>query len=174
MNLETNSKNKSLRNLYRGISDFKKGYQPRNNIVKDEKGVLVTDSHSILTRWRNHLSQLFNVRGVNDVWQTEIHTREPLVPGLSEFEYEMGIENLKRHKLPGIDEIPAELIKTGKRTICCQSHKPTHNIWNKEELPEEWTESIIVPTYKKGDKTDCGNYRSISLFANYIQNLSNY
>jgi len=151
--LETNSKNKSIRDLYRGISDFKKGYQPRNNIVKDEKGVLVTAPHSILARWRSHLSQLFNVPGVNDVQQTEIHTRQPLVPELSEYEFEMGIENLKRHKLPDIDEIPAELIKTGKRTICSESHKPTNNIWNKEELPKEWTESI-VPTYKKGDTTD--------------------
>jgi len=24
-------------------------------------------------------------------------------------------------------------------------------IWNKEELPEQWKESIIVPIYKKGD-----------------------
>jgi hypothetical protein len=30
-----------------GINDFKKGYQPRTNIVKDEKGDLFTDSHSI-------------------------------------------------------------------------------------------------------------------------------
>jgi hypothetical protein len=30
-----------------------KGYQPRTNIVKDEKGDLVADSHSILARWRN-------------------------------------------------------------------------------------------------------------------------
>jgi hypothetical protein len=84
------------------------------------------------------------------------------VPELSEFEFEMGIENLKRHKLSGIDEIPAELIKTGKRTIRSESHKPTNNIWNKEELPEEWMESIIVPTYKKGNKTDSSNYRGIS------------
>ena len=32
--LETNSKVKNIRDLYRGIIDFKKGYQPRNNIVK--------------------------------------------------------------------------------------------------------------------------------------------
>jgi len=55
--LETNGKINSIRDLYRGISDFKKGYQPRTNIVKDEKGDLVTDFHSSVARWRNHLSQ---------------------------------------------------------------------------------------------------------------------
>ena len=35
--LETNSKIKNIRDLYRGISDFKKGYQPRCNIVKLRK-----------------------------------------------------------------------------------------------------------------------------------------
>jgi hypothetical protein len=42
--------NKNIRELYRGISDFKKGYQPRTDILKDEKGDLVADSHSILAR----------------------------------------------------------------------------------------------------------------------------
>jgi hypothetical protein len=69
--LGTNSKIKNIRDLYKGISDFKKGYQPRTNIVKDEKVDLVTDSHSILGRWRNHFSQLLNVHGVNDVRRTE-------------------------------------------------------------------------------------------------------
>jgi hypothetical protein len=31
--LETNSKNKNIRDVYRGINDFKKGYQPRCNIL---------------------------------------------------------------------------------------------------------------------------------------------
>jgi hypothetical protein len=43
--------------LYRGISDFKKGYQPRTNIVKDDKGDLVTDSYSIVARWRSYFVQ---------------------------------------------------------------------------------------------------------------------
>jgi hypothetical protein len=60
-----------------GINDFKKGYQPRTNVVKDEKGDLVTDFHSILAGWRNHFLQLFNVHGVSDVNQAEIHTAEP-------------------------------------------------------------------------------------------------
>jgi hypothetical protein len=56
-----------MRDLLRGIGDFKKGYHPRTNIEKDEKGNLFTDCHSILARWRNHFSQLLNVHGVNDV-----------------------------------------------------------------------------------------------------------
>jgi hypothetical protein len=91
--------------LYRSIIDLNKGYQSRNNIVKDEKGNLVADCHSILARWRNHFSQLFNVHGFNDVRQTEIHTAEPLVTEPCAFDIDMAIEKLKRHKSPGIDKI---------------------------------------------------------------------
>jgi hypothetical protein len=82
--------------LYRGINDLKKGYQPRASTVKDEKGDLDADSHSILARWRNHFSQLFYVHGVSEVMQTEIHSTEPLVLELSAFEVEMAMEKLKR------------------------------------------------------------------------------
>ena len=115
---ETNSKNKNIRDMYRGISDFKKGYQPRCNIVKDEKGDLVADYHSIVARWRNYFSQLFNVHRVKDVGQAEINTAEPLVPEPSASEVELAIDKLKSHKSPGTDQLPAELIKAGGRTIC--------------------------------------------------------
>jgi hypothetical protein len=48
--LETNSKNKNIRDLYMDINEFKKAYQPTTNVVEDEKGDLVADSHSILAR----------------------------------------------------------------------------------------------------------------------------
>jgi hypothetical protein len=73
-----------------GISDFKNVYQPRTNIIRDEKGDFITDSHSILAGWRNHFSQLFNVHGVSDVRQTERHTAEPLVLEPSAFKFEEG------------------------------------------------------------------------------------
>jgi len=105
-----------------------------------------------MARWRNYFSQLLIVHEDNDVRQAEIHTVEPLVPEPSAFEVELAIGKLKNHKLPGIDQIPAEMIKAGGRTICCAIHKLIISIWNKEELSEEWKESIIVPIYKKGIK----------------------
>ena len=95
---------------------------------------------------------MLNVHGVNNVSQKEIHIAEPLVPEPSASEVELSIEKLKSHKSPGTDQIPAELIKAGGKAIRCEIHKPIISISNKEELPEEWKESIIVPIYKKGDK----------------------
>ena len=46
-----------------------------------------------------------------------------------------------------------KLIKAGASTFRCAIHKLIIAIWNKEELPGEWKESIIVPIHKKGDKT---------------------
>jgi hypothetical protein len=100
-----------------------------------------------MTRWRNYFSQLLNVHGAKDVRQAEKDTAEPLVPEPSAFEFELAIEKLKIHKSPGIDQIPAELIKTGGRTIRCAIQKLIIPICNKEELPEEWKESIIVPIH---------------------------
>jgi hypothetical protein len=57
------------------------------------------------------------VLGVNDVRQREIHTAEAQVPKPGAFEVEVAIVKPERHKSPGIDQIPAELIKAGDRTI---------------------------------------------------------
>ena len=59
--------------------------------------------------------------------------------------------------------MPSELTKARRRKICSKIHKLLNSIWNKEELPKEWQESIIVLIYKAGDKKDSSNYRGISL-----------
>jgi hypothetical protein len=62
--LESNSKNKNIRDLYRGINEFKKGYQPRTSLVKDEKGDLLADPNKIVDRWMDYFCQLLNVQRV--------------------------------------------------------------------------------------------------------------
>jgi hypothetical protein len=139
--------------------------------VKNEKFTLVTDCHSVLFRWRNHFPQLFNLDEFSDVRQAQIHTEKSLVPEPSVFKVEKAIENTKRHKAPGIDQSPVELIQAGGRTIRSEIHKYIYSLWNKEYLPAEWRESITVPVYKKGDKTDCSNYKCIPFLSKYVQNF---
>ena len=69
------------------------------------------------------ISKLLNGRGFHGVRQTETETRspEPLVPEPSALETEKATGKLKRHRSPGIDQIPAELIKVVGRTIFFRS-----------------------------------------------------
>ena len=89
--LETNRK-------IENISDFENGYQPRTNIVKDEKRDWFINCHSILATWRKYFSQLLNVYGVNEVRQSEIYSykAEPVVPESSALAVEMDTGNLKK------------------------------------------------------------------------------
>jgi hypothetical protein len=95
-----------------------------------------------------------NVHNVSDVRQIEIHTVEPLVPGPSCLEVEIAFAKLKKYKPPGSDEIPAELIPAGGKILLSAIHKLINSVWNKEELPDHWKESIIISVHKKGNKTD--------------------
>jgi hypothetical protein len=94
------------------------------------------------------------MRNVSDVREIDVLTAEPLVPGLSRLEVEIAIAKLKKCKSPGSDEIPAELIQAGDEILLSAIHKQINSVWNKEELPDQWKESVIVPVHKKGHKTD--------------------
>jgi hypothetical protein len=90
--------------------------------MKDQNGDLLADSHKIVNRWRNCITQLQNVLTVSDDRQIEIHTAEPLAPGLSPLEVETVIAKLKKYKSPGSDQIPAELIQGGGNTLVSVIH----------------------------------------------------
>jgi hypothetical protein len=89
-----------------------------------------------------------------------MHTTKPFITEPCSFKVKTTIEKLKGYKLPGIDQILAQLIHTGGNTLRSEIHELINSIWNKEELPQQWKESVNVPIHKKGDKTDCSNYIS--------------
>jgi hypothetical protein len=137
--LESNS-NSNIRDQYRGINEFKKGYQPRTNLMKGKRGDLFLDSHKILNRRKNHFLHLLSVFVVGGVRQTEMHTTGLFVPEASATEVEFAVGKLKRYKSPGIDQIPAKWIQAGGETLRFEIHKLIKLIWNKKELPHQWKE----------------------------------
>ncbi|KAJ4432287.1 hypothetical protein ANN_20905 [Periplaneta americana] len=100
--VETNSKDKNIRGLYKGIKEFKNRYQVRVNVIKDENGDLLADAHSILNRWKNYFGQLLNIHrpNRNNRDEIEIQTAEPFIPEPTLSEVEIAIENLKNYKSP--------------------------------------------------------------------------
>jgi hypothetical protein len=119
--------------------------------VKDKNGDLLAYSHNILNRWKNYFSQLLNVFNVSDVIQIEVHTAEPLVPGPSHPEVEIAIASWKNINLQVVIKF-RQTNSIRRRNITFAIHKLINSVWNKEELPGQWKESIIVPVHKEGDK----------------------
>jgi len=85
---------------------------------------------------KNYLYQLLTVHVVNEVIQIEIHTAEPLVLQPISFEVEIAIVYMKSYKLPGSDQILAQLIQVGGNTLSTQIHMLINSIQNEEELPQ--------------------------------------
>jgi hypothetical protein len=96
-----------------------------------------------------------------------------LVPGPNSLEVEIAIAKLKKYKSRGNDQIPAELIHAGGKILLSAIHNLINSVWNKEELPDQWKEPIIVPVHKKGGKINCNNYHGISLLSTSYKILSN-
>jgi hypothetical protein len=90
--------------------------------------------------------------------------------GLSHLEVGIAVTKLKHYKLPGNDQISAELIQAGSEMYVSVIHKLINCIWNKEELSDQWKGSIVVPIHKKGY---CNNYHGISLLRTSYKIVSN-
>jgi len=136
-------------------------------------GDLQADPIKIVDVWKSYFDKLLNVHNGEQTEEFEIHTAEPWTPEPSVIEIEMSVKELKDFKPPGIDNIPAELIKVGGTALIKELHKLTRAIWRKEELPKKWKPSIIVSICKEGNKSDCNNYCGISLLPTRYKVLNN-
>jgi hypothetical protein len=112
--------------------------------------------------------QVLNVQGAGGVRQTEIHTAEP-----STDEVEITIRKLKRYKAQGSDHIPAELIQAGGGNTAFWDAQTFYADLEQRRIAHQWKESIVIPIHKRGDKTDCSNYRGISLLSASYKIVSN-
>jgi hypothetical protein len=64
-----------------------------------------------------HFRQLLDLCGVNDVWQTDVHTAEQAVHEPSVAEVQVNNENIRRRKSLSFSKIVLEMIKAANRTV---------------------------------------------------------
>ena len=120
-----------------------------------------------LKRWAEHFRELLNRPNPDsppDIPPTE--TELPIsCDKPSKTETKKSIMTLRSGKAVGPDEIAAEAIKADIETAVQTLHSLFNKIWEKEEVPAQWKEGIIIKLPKKGDLRDCSNYRGIMLLS---------
>nr|AOE48155.1 hypothetical protein [Eumigus monticolus] len=141
----------------------------RNPLWSNDKSTFLKDQNSIMNRWKEHFGDLLNQESVIDEQVYDILEQAPIqeelgsVPTLDEVQ--CAVNQARRHKATGCDGIPAEALKEGGEELIRHIHDLIVKIWKTEEMPADFRDSLIVPIFKKGDRTDCNNYRGISLLS---------
>lgn len=172
--MENNYNSRNMGQFFREVTSFKNGYRPRlGSILKAPDDTIIADRGRVIEAWKQHFEQMLNVqteqRGDIQVFSTvDFWVEEPTTHEVKE-----AIKKLKNNKAPGKDNIPSECLKYGGDFLHQQIHQLIICIWNEEQIPEAWKESIIIPIHKKGDKLKCTNYRGISLIDSAYKVLSN-
>ena len=160
--IESNRRQGRVREHFQGIREVRNGYQPRNNVIKSKEGRLMTSDEEIKERWSQYFQELLNrpepIDPIEDSEAVEIAVEE-----LSDEEIRRAVVGLKNNKAGGVDGIVAELLKYGGEEMQRRLNAVFQSIWETEQIPEEWSEGIYVPLHKKGDRTECGNYRGLCL-----------
>jgi len=126
-----------------------------------------SDNKRVVARWSEHFQKLLNVPGdiepeaLDNIRQCTTITCLDEMPTMAEMA--KAIASLKDGKAPGGDGIPAEVWKHGGANLSDRLHQIITKAWEEGSVPQAWKDANIVTIYKKGDRTDCGNYRGISL-----------
>ena len=165
---ETAARNNCSGDLYQLIRKIA-GQRRNMTTIKDKEGKRLVNEDEVLERWREHFEGVLNVP-LPDIPLPEIDQAPDVITSIktgdiSIAEIKRAIHRLKNGKSPGIDAISAEMLKCSENDAVKQLHLLFNSIWKDQCVPEDWKKSLIVKVPKKGDLTECDNYRGISLLS---------
>ena len=169
-NIQTCADHGNIRGVYEGI---KKAFGPSVSKVAPLKaldGSIIKDREMQMIRWAEHYQSLYatentvTATALANILTMEIMEDLDTLP--TEIELSEAIDKLAPRKAPGGDVIPAEAIKYGKPALLKHLHELLCQCWEEGRVPQDMRDANIITLYKnKGDRTDCNNYRGISLLS---------
>ena len=138
----------------------------RVDMVKDREGKLLSKEDEVRKRWKEHFMEVLNRPDPETVAEVvgDSDINEEIEEGpVSKLEIKNAIKDMKNGKAAGIDNITVEMMKAKIDTTVDVLHDLLSLIWEEERVPEDWCKGLIVKLPKKGDLTNCGNWRGITL-----------
>lgn len=166
--VERYEKSQNTQKLFQAVNEICGTFSPRLATIKDKNGKILDDKKDIKSRWKQHYEELYNESNpVDSTVLNELPTsnKHECMEDILRGEVETAIDHLKKRKAPGADNITAEMIQAGKECSVDMLHNLCNKIYQEKKCPSDWGKAIIIPIHKKNDKSECGNYRGISLLS---------
>ena len=159
---EFDRKNKS-KDMFDKIRKVQRNeFQVKQITVNNEAGQPIVDPDLIMKRWEQYGEKLFKTSSHSDKTKIEDFEQEP-PPLISEVE--SALKTIKVGKSPGLDNIPAELLKNSGDSATKVLHSLCCSIWKTCQWPKDWKQQELVMLHKAGSVKECGNYRTIALLS---------
>ena len=160
----------NIRGMYDGIKKALGPMQSKTPPLKSATGEVITDQGWQMERWVEHYSDLYSrentvtpsaLGAIKCMPIMEELDAEPTMDKLSKV-----IDSLATGKAPGSNNIPPDLIKHCKTTLLHLLHEVLCQCWREGAVPQDMRDAKIITLYKnKGERSDCNNYRGISLLS---------
>ena len=133
--------------------------------VRDNSGETITGEDEQRVRWTEHFKEILNrppppappdMPPATEL--LEVNTSPP-----TKQETMKAIKYLKSGKTARQDGIPLEALRADVQTSTDMLHPLLVKIWETETVPEDWKKGLLVKPPKKGDLSQCNNWRGIML-----------
>lgn len=155
----------NMRETYRIAKQLCAKGSQSGHLVRSTDGRLLTNVEDQADRWSEYFEEVLNKA-------PSILPRSPIdAPPHRNFnsnpptrrEIADAIKRLKNNKAPGLDNIASELLKVDTDSISSQLELIIQHVWTIESVPTEWKTGKIIKLPKKGNLTQCTNWRGITL-----------
>ena len=166
--VEAASKN-DAKTVYRITKDLTGKKTSSSVPITDKNKKVLATAEEQETQWVEHFEETLNQPDPETTYNfdNEIHLPKlnVNVDVITEEETSSAISKMKNNKVAEFDEITVELMKAGGQTIVSTLTTLLNTCWTSKMVPDEWSKDIIVKLPRKGNQTDCNNWRGICLLS---------
>uniref|UniRef100_A0A8D8RMY9 Craniofacial development protein 2 n=1 Tax=Cacopsylla melanoneura TaxID=428564 RepID=A0A8D8RMY9_9HEMI len=169
--------NKHDNGVYSKIKKLQYTPRTKSNIVKDKEGKVLFDNEKVADRWKEYIEELYfgeEATNQEDYIEKEEHVNENMKGDkITEEEFYEALVYLNDKKATGADGIPAEILKNMDQKTEKSLFDIITECYENGTIPLDFIQSKTITLPKKGNATECKNYRTIALLSHASKILLN-
>ena len=147
--IEENNRMGKARDLFKKIIGTKGTFHAKMGSIKDRNGMDLTEAEDIKKKWQKYTEEL----NKNDLHDSDNYDGviTHLEPDILECEIKWALGGITTNIARGGNGIPVELFQVLEDDAVKVRHSICQQIWKTQQWPQDWLDSVLILTPKKGN-----------------------